>query len=159
MSKRGPKRKSVQDRLLAKVEVDPVTGCWNWTAATNAAGYGVLALGGKYGGSGLAHRVAYQLFNGPIPDAHLVCHACDNPSCVNPDHLFTGTHQANMDDMVAKTRHAHGATSYAKLTIEQVRAIKTDTRSQSAIAADYGLSQQHVSDLKLGKRWRHFNPH
>lgn len=74
--------------------------CWTWTAA-KIKGYGTMNVGGKNCG---AHRIAWELFNGPIPDGLHACHHCDNPSCVNPSHIFLGTHQDNMADKQAKGR-------------------------------------------------------
>jgi hypothetical protein len=92
----------VADRYWAKVEKGP--DCWNWTGA-KSSGYGDFYIGGR---GLLAHRVAWTMENGEIPTGLLVLHRCDNPSCVNPEHLFAGTYQDNADDMVSKGRQAKG---------------------------------------------------
>lgn len=91
---------------MAHVSIDDATGCWLWTGSRSRADYGQIGVGSRTTGRGNkgAHRVSYELFKGPIPDGHDVCHRCDNPPCVNPDHLFVGTRQDNMIDMVSKDR-------------------------------------------------------
>lgn len=94
-----------EERFMAKVEPEPMSGCWLWTACCNERGYGMYYLpsSGSLEKIG-AHRAAWLLFRGPIPAGLHVLHSCDVRSCVNPDHLRTGTQQDNLSDMAAKQR-------------------------------------------------------
>jgi hypothetical protein len=103
----------VADRLFAKLAQQP-DGCIEFTGACMPNGYGRIALGGQGGGVGLAHRVAWELANGPIPEDLHVCHRCDNPPCCNPAHLFLGTRSDNMRDSVSKRRDRHGRRTSCK---------------------------------------------
>ena len=92
-------------RFLGKVAFDPISGCWLWDAALSRGyplKYGRFRI---YGKSEDAHRMSWRFFHGEIPRGCCVCHKCDVPSCVNPDHLFIGTHRDNNRDMVLKGRH------------------------------------------------------
>ena len=88
------------DRFLDRVQKQE-SGCWVWTGANNGLGYGVMRLGLK---QVYAHRFSYEQFVSPIPDGLCICHKCDNPRCVNPDHLFLGTQKDNMQDCSRKGR-------------------------------------------------------
>jgi hypothetical protein len=89
------------------------SGCWEFNGRGDKKGYGRVKVGHAYGTTA-AHRLSYEAFHGPIPEGMHICHACDNPPCINPDHLWAGTHLENMQDMVAKGRHRGGQTSSAK---------------------------------------------
>lgn len=96
--------RSEYDRFIEKVEKIPIAGCWLWIGTVNYWGYGhFYELNPKK--IVKAHRKSYELYKGPIPDGMCVCHKCDVRSCVNPDHLFLGTHKDNVHDMINKGRH------------------------------------------------------
>lgn len=93
------------DRFWAKVRVQE-DGCWEWAGGLMWDGYGAFHRDGDGSVKQRAHRISWEYSNGPIPSGMLVCHRCDNPRCVRPEHLFLGTDQDNVDDMMSKGRHA-----------------------------------------------------
>lgn len=149
--------RSIYERFYALIQPDELSLCWLWKGAKSnnlKRPYGYFT----YGKVQYAHRVAWQIFRGPIPDGLFVLHHCDNPPCVNPDHLFLGTKKDNRQDMLRKNRYKFPvgeATPSAKLTEVQVRQILTDARSQRLIANEYGINQSQVSRIKSAKRWSH----
>ena len=106
-----------------------------------------------------AHRAAYEVFVGAIPEGLHVRHNCDNPWCVNPEHLVVGTPADNMDDMVRRGRSLKGKMNpQAKLTEDDVRDIKRRLRAgqmQTDIAAQYGVWQSAIQKISSGESWRH----
>jgi DNA-binding CsgD family transcriptional regulator len=133
-------------------------GCWEWTGG-KSHGYGQLRVREVWADDPVyAHRVSYLIHHDPIPFGQEVCHTCDNHPCFNPEHLFLGDQAANIRDMVAKGRGAHGAKNgMARLAaddIAKMRELSAGGRKQSEIAKIYGISEGHLSDILRGKRWR-----
>ena len=141
-------------RFFSKVSVVPTAkGCLEWQARALKSGYGQFSQNGK---SVYAHRMAYFLATGNEPGGLSVCHKCDNPLCVNPEHLFLGSVADNARDRDNKGRAACGEKNgSAKLNSGDVLRIRSDTRRQNDIAAHYGVSQFTISRIKAGKVWRH----
>jgi hypothetical protein len=140
-------------RFDAKWSPEPFSGCHLWFGANNPAGYG------RFGIRKImhhAHRVAWLLHRGEIPSGVCVCHVCDTPSCVNPDHLFLGTHTDNERDKMNKGRKAVGEKiPWHKLSEGDVRNIRQDPRPQTVIASEFGVRQCLISAIKNRKCWRH----
>ena len=89
---------------MGLIQPEPNSGCWLWWGVVNGAGYGRIGLGSRKQGMDFAHRVAYRLFRGEIPEGQHVLHRCDTPLCANPDHMFLGSRVDNMQDCSAKGR-------------------------------------------------------
>lgn len=124
---------------------EPNSGCWLWLGTVvSRMGYGQFQIDGQLH---YAHRASWLLHNGSISEGRFILHRCDNPSCVNPSHLFEGTHKDNMRDMAlkgrAKVRRGEEGT-LAKLTWADVNQIRESSRPQRALAAQYGVSQSTI---------------
>lgn len=149
------------DRFWSKVHVGVDDECWPWTAAINWKGYGRFKTLLRSGvpGHERAHRVAWSLCKGEIPDGSLVLHRCDNPACCNPNHLFLGTTQDNINDKINKNRQLRGEQiAQAKLnsaTIIKIRECLCLGVSQSVIATKFAVSQATVSNIKRKTVWNH----
>jgi len=144
---------------ISNVYTEPNTGCWLWPGAAGKH-YGVYKTKGV---QRLAHRLSWEYHNGPIPLGMHVLHKCDVPLCVNPDHLWLGTHLDNVADMNAKGRHGKttdngvkGERNYrARLSTADVIAIRASTDTQRTIAARYGIGQSAVCKIRRGINWSH----
>lgn len=160
-------RTPLMERLWPKVQKGNPDECWPWLGAADASGYGKIGLGGK---TIKATRAVYEDVYGPFDTSLFVCHTCDNPPCVNPSHLFLGTHQDNMDDCVSKGRNIHGERARArhrvrgeahgrsKLTETQVLSIRERVASGQTMtdtAAHFGISIATVSLIVNRKKWTH----
>lgn len=146
-----------KDRLLTGVKKNQKTGCWLWQRSCNNYGYGYLHSNKK---RHAAHRVAYELYKGPIPPKMLVCHTCDTPNCINPDHLFLGTPAENQKDMKLKKRSTIGeANPMAKLTEDDVIAIRRACTEfglqQKDVAIVWGVSKASINNIMRGLVWSH----
>jgi hypothetical protein len=155
-----------EERFWSKVDRRGPDECWLWTARIHG-GYGVFAVRGDKFRMRSAHRVAWELSNGPIPPGMCICHHCDNPPCCNPHHLFAGTHADNMADMRRKgrdnhpggTRNAGSVNGQAKLTDADVRAMRRAhvvTKIPTiTLAKQFGVS--HVAAWYVVHRvtWKH----
>lgn len=134
-------------------------GCWEWVGPADKDGYGVFRGVFEDVPYQRAHRYSWALHNKQqIPKGMLICHQCDNPKCVNPDHLFIGTGGDNMRDKVAKGRHnapKGAAAPTAILTEAQAQAILGDPRPYALIAADYGVQPSTIGSVKARVSWAH----
>jgi hypothetical protein len=152
--------RSLEERFWAKAP-ERGDGCWEWRGKRDLSGYGIIRVGPKDAGELKAHRVAWELSNGPIPGGLCVCHSCDNPSCVRPDHLFVGTIGDNNRDMHAKGRatraRARGEDhGNAVLTTDLVRALRARKRGGATydeLAREFAISRSTIAAAVLGRNW------
>lgn len=130
-------------------------GCWEWQGTLGHKGYGVLKYKGKMV---YAHRLSYELHKGPLPDGMCACHHCDNPRCVNPDHLFAGTKAENCNDRHRKGRTPSGErTARAVLTAEkalEIRSLSDRGVDRSEIARQYGVTKSAVVHIIHRRSWK-----
>lgn len=149
--------KSPEDRFDSSYSIDDKTGCWIWKRSKNSRGYGQINVHGIHW---LAHRWSYKRFVGEIRKGLLVCHHCDNPACVNPDHLFIGTEKDNAIDMVSKGRKnsAIGSrlpqTKYNELIIAKARKMWEDGHTQVEISKSLGIAYPSVSSIINKRCWK-----
>ena len=144
-------------RFWDKVNIGTHSECWEWKGSIDREGYGRFRNNKKIVS---AHRMAYILALGLIPEGLCACHHCDNRKCCNPTHLFTGTNIDNIKDRVRKSRSARGErNSQAKIGEAQVIEIrhlcKNTKMTQRKIAKIFGISFQEVNNICLGKKWKH----
>lgn len=159
----GPKaHASLEERFWRHVARRSAGECWPWTGKRRSAnGYGIIQIGGKGSKSTGAHRVSFELHKQAIPPGLVVMHTCDNPECVNPDHLALGTYQDNMADMWSKGRGRPAiilgeASGKAKLTDEWVRFIRAKSQMGHKELADLiGVSPNAVRGVRTGRTWKH----
>jgi hypothetical protein len=141
--------------------VNKTDGCWLWTGGCTGGGYGTFSVRGAVT---YTHRFSYELHFGPIPTGFFVCHHCDNPRCVRPDHFFLGKHAENAADMKAKgrcnlqrpTMRGPGNPA-AKFTLDQAQAIRKRIEGgelQAAVAREFGV---HYSTIRRICKWERYN--
>lgn len=163
-------KRPIKERFWEKVKIGTRNECWEWTGAL-LRGYGLLHANRR---SSLAHRISYILNIGPIQEGMCICHHCDNPKCVNPDHLFMATMKVNMLDAAHKKRMAHGKhhgsvthpesiprgekNGHAKLTgdkIQEIRSLVASGLSQRKVAKIYRVHYTTIRHIYIHKTWRH----
>lgn len=160
----NPVRMTIVERFESLISPEPMSGCWLWTGAPGDGSrngqYGRFRMSGR---QCKAHRAAWLLLRGQIPNGKHVLHRCDNPACVNPDHLFLGSNEENVADRVAKGRTGWKARQgeshpMRKLTEDDIRSIRlrsSNGESCRSIAADFGIHYATVSEIKNLRKWRH----
>lgn len=151
------------DQIWTKVE-RLASGCWFWSGGRNAKGYGRIKIKNHYH---FAHRASFAIVSGVLPGSLFVCHRCDNPPCVNPDHLFLGTNGDNLRDMWAKGRgftpfggrrpgHNRGETNpLSKLTEQAVREIRASDESREVLARRFGVHPSTIKGVLARRAWSH----
>lgn len=143
---------------------DKTDRCWNWKGSKQTQGYGKIKVGGR---TFRAHRLAFELYIGAVPDKIFVCHKCDNPACVNPDHLFLGTPKQNTHDMLRKGRWVQppsrkpgtvrGSKNFnsrlKEAEVLKIKALLRDKVLNKDIAKRFDVVPKTISDIKLNKTW------
>lgn len=142
---------SLQDRFFSRF-VKLENGCWQWRSHTDKDGYGVLP--GAHQNT-RAHRLSYEIHIGQIPEGLIVCHHCDNPGCVNPDHLFVGTSKDNAQDALQKRRNYVGEKNgRSKLTAENVKEILNSSLNGQQLADKFGVTRSTINNVRKGTTWQ-----
>jgi hypothetical protein len=151
---------TIAERLSRNSRLDPATGCIEWTS-TKSRGYGVLRVGGRKGKTFLAHRLSFEEAKGPIPDGMVICHHCDNPGCINLDHLFLGWQADNHADMTAKGRNpiVRGVDNGQHvLTEDEVRSIRAAKGvSMRGLARRFGVTHPQIIKIRRRESWSHLS--
>jgi hypothetical protein len=149
---KSPLDQKTVERFWDKVEKREPDECWEWTACTDRDGYGRFSVNGK---KCRAHRVAVRI-DGRNPTEKVVRHTCDNPSCVNPNHLKLGTQSQNIRDRDRRGRQAKGAQNgQSKLSPNEVLDIRNSTRPSRELAKKYDVSASQIRSIKRYGSWKH----
>ena len=142
------------DRIFNRIEIDPVTRCWNSTYSLDRHGYGRIRINNK---TPLVHRIIYEYIHGPTTkEKPFVLHQCDNRRCCNPTHLYSGTHQNNQQDRVKRNPKswAKGEKQHlSKLTIEQVLEIRESDERLVVLGKRFNVHPGTISDVRKRKSW------
>lgn len=145
---------TIDAAFLRKMSLlDPLSGCWIWQGLIPRS-HGYAIFSGRR-----VNRLSYQVFHGPISANIFVLHECDNPACINPDHLYAGDHQRNMQDRTDRGRNLVGDRHpRARLTagdIPHIRAAVAAGRTQRGVAAEFGVAQSQIWSVCSGRTWAH----
>lgn len=173
LPKLTPKDKA---RFCSKIKIDESDRCWEWSGAPNRFGYRLMKIGGRDGVNFFSHRISYSLFVGRIPQGLCVCHKCDNPACVNPNHLWLGTKTENTADRHAKGR-SRGPVGMANIAVRcpwrmargekngvsklttsgviKIRKLRKSGMPLRVIAKKFNVCHKTVMNIEKGRCWRH----
>lgn len=151
---------AVAHRFWNKVNRSDPCNCWLWTASRQRKGYGQFSINGK---PQIATRIAFELEYGDIPAGMFVCHWCDNPSCVNPSHLFLGSPADNIHDMDAKGRRVvapqigsrHGCAKLNEASVAEIKARIASGEMQKRLALEFGVTPGAINHVAKGRQWKH----
>lgn len=159
---KGHRPTSTPEQLFLKnVTIGQPDECWEWQGYINDSGYGEIRCG--TGPLLRAHRVSYEIYKGLIPDGIFVCHSCDNPRCVNPNHLWLGTNADNVHDMDKKSRRinspqhgeSHGMSRLTADDVYQIRTLADSGVSYEEIGKRFAISDVHAGRIAKRKCWKH----
>jgi len=134
-----------KEKFDSKWIPEPFSGCWIWTGSVDRDGYGMI---GRNHTTYIAHRISWLIYKSQIPDGLLICHKCDTPGCVNPDHLFLGTDRDNADDSVLKGRKRK------KLSPEQALMIRSSTKGTSVLARELKVNESTIYKIRKRIKWK-----
>jgi hypothetical protein len=156
-SKNGQYISSEKEIFERHVQPSNIENCWDWLSYKNPSGYGQTKIGGRNGKHILAHRLSWIVYFGEIPEGMHVCHKCDNPSCVNPNHLFLGTNLDNIKDRMKKgrsvatwkgvPREKHPSCKVTDIQIAEMVNLRKLGKSIPTIAPMFGITPRHISKL------------
>ena len=138
-----PRHNILSQEYIKAASTPTITGCWRWSGSTDSSGYGIACFDGKRIG---AHRASFLAFKGSLQDGQIVMHKCDVPACVNPKHLFAGTHKLNAEDSANKKRR--GGQKLSPSDVASIRSIyKSGKESQYALARKFNVTQSNISRI------------
>lgn len=148
------RKETIADRIMRCSIPEPNSGCWIWMAALSKSGHGHLHYRRQWQGG--AHRASYEAFCGKIPPGLWVCHRCNTPACVNPEHLYLGTVVENTNDRMKAGTSMRGERHHdTPFTEKDVIAIRQSPESGASLARRLGVSRQAINKIKARKTWAH----